>query len=288
MSSVDFWVIATAMLVGVSCSLVGVFLVLRQQSMLADAISHSVLLGIVLGLLFFSAIGGWVSFVGAVLVGLLTAFLSEFLRTKAELHADASIGVTFTFLFALGVILVSAFARDVHFDTDCILFGEILFVPLERLILFGQDIGPRSFWSLFIVLCINIALITIGGRALKVISFDPILAQVQGTRIHFWHYTLMAAVSLSVVASFEAVGVILVVAMLVIPASCGFLLARSVSSMIYLAIIFSLLSSIIGYQFATYTNGPVAAAIAMAAGVILLFCIVLSKLPVLISRNLKL
>ncbi|MCY9198970.1 metal ABC transporter permease, partial [Bacillus atrophaeus] len=150
--SFEAWIIVTGILVGVSCALIGTFLVL------ADAISHTVLLGIVGAFLVTRSLDGISMFIGAAAVGLLTAFFVQLLHSKG-VQSDAAIGVVFTSLFAVGVILLSVYGGNVHLDVEHSLMGEIAFVPWNTVSLFGTDIGPKAFWMLASVLIINLLLI---------------------------------------------------------------------------------------------------------------------------------
>ena len=272
------WIILIGSLVGVSCSLVGVFLVLRRMSMLGDAMSHSVLFGIAAAFLLSGSRSPLIMFLGAGAVGLFTAYLSNALHRRGGLHEDSSIGVTFTTLFALGVLLISWGAGQVDLDQDCVLHGEIAFAPLDTLTIGARDFGPRVVWSLGAVTLINILILIFGYRALSLISFDPLLAGAMGVNVVFWHYLLMGAVSLTTVASFEAVGAILVVAMLVVPANAAFLLAKRLPTMIALAVVFSLLSSLGGYELARFFDASISAAIALVGGIILIISLIVSKI----------
>lgn len=276
----DLWIIVIGSLVGISSALVGVFLVLRKMSMLGDAISHSVLLGIVLAFLLTSSRSSFVMLIGASAVGLLTAYLTSALNKHGKLQEDASIGVTFTWLFAVGVILISAFADKVDLDQDCVLFGEIAFAPLDTLELFGSDIGPRAFWILLGVTIANFIFVIVGYRSLKVLAFDPLLATSLGIQVTFWHYLLMSFVSLTTVAAFESVGAILVVAMLVVPANAAYLIVRSVEGMLSLAIIFAILSAIGGYFLALWYEASIAAAMALCSGGIFIGALIYSNVAI--------
>ncbi len=271
------WIVLIGSLVGVSCSLVGVFLVLRRMSMLGDAMSHSVLFGIAAAFLLSGSRSPLVMFLGAGIVGLFTAYFSNALHRRGGLHEDSSIGVTFTTLFALGVLLISWGAGQVDLDQDCVLHGEIAFAPLDTLAVGEYNFGPRVVWSLGAVTLINILIIIFGYRSLSLISFDPLLAGAMGINVAFWHYLLMGAVSLTTVASFEAVGAILVVAMLVVPANAAFLLAKRLPTMIGLTVFFSLLSSVGGYELARQFDASISAAIAITGGILLIFSLVLSR-----------
>lgn len=266
MSADTLWIIAIGCLVGISCSLVGVFLVLRKMAMLGDAISHSVLFGLVAAFLLTSSRGVPVMFAGAAAVGLLTAYLTNVLSHHGKLQEDASIGVTFTWLFALGVILVSVYAGQVDLDQDCVLYGEIAFAPLDTIAIFGSEAGPRAFWTLLVVTLLDLLFVVIGYRSLKAVSFDPTLAASLGINVALWHYLLMTCVSLTTVAAFEAVGAILVVAMLVIPANAAYLVVRSLPGMLCLSIAFSIASAIGGYFLASWFDASISAAVAMFSG----------------------
>src|SRR5690554_6833283 len=143
----DFWIILTGVLVALNCGLLGCFLILRKMAMIGDAISHAVLPGIVLAFLFTGSRDSVTMLIGAGSLGVLTTFLIEFFHKRGKLQTDASIGVTFTFLFAVGVILISVFAGKVDLDQDCVLYGEIAYVPLDLWITdTGFIMGPRVLY----------------------------------------------------------------------------------------------------------------------------------------------
>jgi len=125
----EFWVVLTGILAASGCGLVGSFLVLRQNAMLGDAISHAVLPGLALGFLITSSRGVVPMIIGAGLMGLLTAFLTEFLSRSGRLYRDSSLGIVFTALFSVGVILIAGFAGQVDLDQECVLYGEIAYTP---------------------------------------------------------------------------------------------------------------------------------------------------------------
>jgi manganese/zinc/iron transport system permease protein len=274
----ELWIIIIACLVGVSCSLVGVFLVLRKMSMLGDAISHSVLFGIVVAFLITGTRSPLAMFIGAVLTGILTTFITNFLNQRGKLQEDASIGVTFTWLFALGIILLSVYASEIDLDPDCALYGEIAFAPFRTITFLGRDIGPESFWMLLLTTLLNVCFIFFGYRALKTVSFDSQLAEVLGFNVKFWHYALMMFVSLTTVTAFDAVGAILVVAMLVIPPNTALLISKTVPQMIAWSLVFAILSSIGGYKLAEYFDASIGASIVCTSGILLMLIILIIKI----------
>ncbi|ACJ33662.1 metal ABC transporter permease [Anoxybacillus flavithermus] len=265
--SYTIWILLTATLVGINCGLVGTFLVLRKMSMLSDAISHSVLLGIVGAYMISHQLQGVSMLLGALLVGLLTTFLVQLLHQKG-VQSDAAIGVVFTCLFAIGVVLISLFADRVHLDVEHALMGEIAFVPWDVLEVGGQSIGPKAIWLLGFVLAINIFVIVFAYKELKISSFDREMAITLGIPVVLIHYVLMGMLSLTTVASFDSVGAILVVAMLIVPSATAYLWTDRLSMMLICSAFIGVLASVIGYVGATAFNVSISGAIAVSTGVI--------------------
>jgi manganese/zinc/iron transport system permease protein len=276
MNDNDLSIIFTASLVASSCALLGCFLILRKMAMVGDAISHAVLPGIVIAFLISGSRDSMTMLIGAGLIGVLTTFLIEFLHKKAKLQTDASIGVTFTWLFAIGVVLISLFAGKVDLDQDCVLYGEIAYVPLDTLIVGGQSIGPRALYIMGIILTIIILFICVGYKELFLTTFDPAYASAIGISTTLWHYLLMGAVSATTVASFESVGAILVVALLIAPAATAYLITDNLKWMLVIACIAGIVASVTGYFFAVWLDGSIAGAIAAMAGAIFVLAMVFS------------
>ena len=264
----DLWIIIIASLVAMGCSTVGCFLVLRRMSMLGDAISHAVLPGIVIAFMFTGSRNIVPMLLGAGALGLLTSFLTDMLTRHGKLQSDASIGVTFTWLFAIGVILISQFAGHVDLDIDCVLHGEILYAPFDTLQVSGVNIGPRTAWTMGIVALANALFVFFGWKQLKVCAFDPGLATALGINVAAWHYALMGAVSVTTVAALESVGVILVVAMLTVPANTAYLLTDRLWVMVLLANVVGIAAAVAGYAFASAIDGSIAGAIATVSGLL--------------------
>jgi manganese/zinc/iron transport system permease protein len=260
------WIILTGALVGAACSLVGSFLVLRRMAMLGDAISHAVLPGIALAFLVSGSRSSLPMFIGAAVLGVVTALLVQWLQRTARVQSDAAIGVTFTGLFALGVILISRYASNVDLDTDCVLYGVIELSPLDTMVWNGYDIGPRAFWQMLAITLVVVAGVTLFWKELKLSSFDPELATSLGINASAVHLFLMALVSLATVGSFEPVGAILVVAMLVVPPATAYLLTHDLKTMVALSVGLGVASSIGGYALAWAWDASVAGAMTIAAG----------------------
>ncbi len=264
----DLYIITTAAIVSMSCALLGCYLILRKMAMVGDAISHAVLPGIVIAFLISGSRDSATMLVGAGLIGIVTTFLIEFLHKKAKLQTDASIGVTFTWLFAVGVVLISLFAGKVDLDQDCVLYGEIAYVPLDLWITDGGLImGPRALYSASTILVLILIFVVMGYKELFLTTFDPAYASAIGISTTLWHYLLMGAVSATTVASFEQVGAILVVALLIAPAATAYLLTDNFKWMLAIACGAGVLASVTGYFIAVWLDSSIAGAIAVMTGV---------------------
>jgi len=142
-----------------ACALPGVFLVLRRMAMMSDAISHSILLGIVIGFFVVESTTSPLLIFFAAAVGLLTVVLVESLQRTGLVREDAAIGIVFPLLFSIGVILISKYASNVHLDLDAVLLGELAFAPFDRLQVSGWDLGPKGLWVMGTILALNLALV---------------------------------------------------------------------------------------------------------------------------------
>jgi manganese/zinc/iron transport system permease protein len=261
----DMWIILIGALVACSCSILGCFLVLRKMSMIGDAISHSVLPGIVLAFLFSGSRDSLIMMVGAAAIGLLTVFLIQMFQNSG-VQSDASIGVVFTALFAVGVVLVSVYTRQVDLDLDCVLYGEIAYAQWDIFQVGGYSLGPKAVWGVGFSLLLNLLVIGLFYKQFKLCSFDPALAAALGIPVAFFHYLLMGLVSLSTVSSFESVGAILVVGMIIVPAATAYLLTERLSRMIVISMIIGIISSAGGYYVAYLFDASIAGSMISVAG----------------------
>jgi manganese/zinc/iron transport system permease protein len=247
------------------------------MAMVGDAISHAILPGIVIAFLLSGSRDSITMVFGAGLIGILTTFLIEFFHKKAKLQSDASIGVTFTWLFAVGVVLLSLFAGKVDLDQDCVLYGEIAYVPLDVILLDnGLNIGPKAIYVMTCILVVILGFIIFGYKQLFLTTFDPGYATSIGISTSLWHYLLMSAVSATTVASFESVGAILVVALLIGPAASAYLLTDNLIRMLVFASLIGIIASISGYYLAVWLDGSIAGAIATMTGVLFLLSLLFS------------
>lgn len=272
-----FYIILTASLFAISCGLLGCFLILRKMAMVGDAISHAVLPGIVIAFLLTGTRDSFEMILGAALLGIFSTFLIEFFHNRARLQTDAAIGVTFTWLFALGVILISVFAGQVDLDQECVLYGEIAYVPIDLWISEeGTIYGPRALYISAITLMVNILFLRIGFKQLHLTTFDPAFAATIGISVSVWNYLLMGAVSMTTVAAFDSVGAILVVALLVAPPATAYLLTDQFKKMMVITVLIAIISSIIGYYLAVLLDGSIAGAIVTITGIIFLLALLFS------------
>ena len=242
--------------------------------MFGDAISHAVLPGIVAAYLFSGSLNGFAMIIGASLTGLLVTLLIEMIQKKMRISPDASIGITYTFLFAVGVIMVSLLSNQTDLDQECVLYGDITLVPFDL----GMWNIPRQIWIAGILDIVLILALWFGYRGLWVSTFDPSFAAATGLATVFWHYLLMGMVSLSTVTAFESVGAIMVVSLLTGPAATAALFARSLPRMLVIAAIVGMINCILGYMLASWMDASIAGAIAVMNGLIFGLGLIIRKL----------
>lgn len=276
----DVWIIATASLVAINCALLGTFLVLRKMSMVGDAISHAVLPGIVVAYYFSGDKTSVLLLLGATITGVLTAFLIELLSKKVRIQGDASIGITYTLLFAIGMIMISSWMQgNVDIDMDCVLYGDVAMINLDKVIVDGNlYLGPRAFYIETIGFVIILISLIIGFKGFQLLSFNEDYAKSLGIKTGRWHYFLMGLVSLTTVVSFEVVGAILVVGFLIIPPATAQLLSDKLKQMLLYACLFGILSVVIGYFVAISLNVSITGAMVSVSGLIFFAVAVLQRL----------
>lgn len=266
MSSGQLEIIAIAALTSAACALVGVFLVLRRMSLVSDAITHSVLLGIVMAFFVTQSTTSPLLLVAAALTGVLTVALVELVTRTRLVREDAAIGLVYPALFSIGVILVSRYAGGVHLDVDAVLLGELAFAPFDRVELAGWDLGPSALVLTAGVLAIDVAAVALLWKELKLTAFDSALALSLGFAPAAVTYGLMTLVSLTAVSAFNAVGSILVVALMIAPPAAAYLLADSLWRMTALAVAIGVTCAVAGYWVAYALDASIAGCMAAACG----------------------
>lgn len=241
-------------MVGLMCGVLGCFIVLRNMSLVGDALAHAILPGVVVGFLVagYSALA---FFVGAVAAGLVTAFAITWIQQRVKTKNDAAIGIVFTSMFSFGVILISRISRNdgVHLDLKDFLFGNVLGVGDTDLLLTG------------LVMLYVLLSVAVFYRYLYASTFQSVVAQTMGVPVKLLHYFLMLLLSFAVVASLQTVGVILVVAMLITPAATALLLSQRLRTVLFLAGGIGMLSAIVGMILAVVLNTPPGPAMALVA-----------------------
>ena len=280
-------ILLIAITVAVSCVLPGVFLVLRGTALMSDAISHAILLGIVLGFLVVKDMSSPILILGATLAGILTVTLTELLIQTNRIKKDAAIGLVFPVFFSIGVILISRMASAVHLDTDAVLLGELAFAPFNRFVWFGIDVGPKALWVMSGVLVMNVTFITLLYKELKLATFDEGLSTALRFSPILLHYGLMGITSITAVGAFDAVGSILVVALMITPPATAYLLTHSLPKLIGLSIIIGIISAVSGYFLAYTVDASIAGSMATMCGVIFLIVLLLSPQQGLIAKKFR-
>jgi manganese/zinc/iron transport system permease protein len=272
-----FWIIAVGSLVAVSGGLLGAFLLLRNMAMVGDAISHAVLPGIAIAYLMAGTRETLPMLLGAAAFGVLSTVFIEWLHRRARMQADAAIGITFTGLFAAGIILISLFAGRIDLDLDCVLFGEIAYVPIDLWITSaGSNLGPRAVWILGGLLLLILLWLRWGFKGLVITSFHPEYATTLGISAAIWHYSLMSAVSLTSVLAFESVGAVLVVAFLIVPPATAYLLTDKLRTLLWLSVGLGIGAAIGGYCLAVWMNGSIAGAMSVVSGLLFVSALLFS------------
>jgi manganese/zinc/iron transport system permease protein len=276
-----------AVAAGLSCALVGVFLVLRRMAMMADAISHAILPGLVGGYVLAHGPNVFVGFLGATAAGLVTVVLVEMLTKSRRVKQDAAIGLVFPVLFSIGVLVVSKYFANVHIDTDAVLYGEIAFAPFDTLTIGGRDLGPQSLWVLGFLTLLNAAFLFFFYKELKLSTFDAGLAATLGFMPALIHYLLMGMVAVTTVGAFSAVGAILAVALIIVPPVTASLLTERLPIMIWLSLLIGVLAALTGYLLAVLWNISISGMIATALGAF--FCLALLAAPIqgLVAQSIR-
>lgn len=270
MSSAQIEIQLIASLVAVACAIPGTFLVLRKMALISDAISHSILPGLVLGFFITHDLGSPLLIVMAAISGVVTVVLVEFIQKTRLVKEDTAIGLVFPALFSIGVILIAKNANDVHLDTDVVLLGELAFAPFDRFLINGFDLGPKSLWIIGTILLISISLLIAFFKELKISTFDVGLATALGFSPVIIHYGLMSVASVTIVGAFDAVGAILVVALMIAPAATAYLLTDNLKRMLVLSVFFGVFAAVAGYWFAHWLDASISGSMTTVLGIIFL------------------
>ena len=256
-------------LVAGTCGLVGCFVILRRMALVGDAISHSILPGITLAFLITNSRDTLPMMLGAVAAGVVTVALIEAIRYTSRIKPDAAIGIVFSSLFAVGVILISVFADEVDLDAECVLYGELGFIPLQDIAYFGEIvIGPEPVVRVAIIALIALVLLFAFFKEMIVTSFDSGLAASLGINPTRYQYGLTLFLSIVIVSSFESVGVVLVIAMIIFPGATALMLTDRLPIALALSTVISGAYSLLGFHLATWLNASIAGGMTVIAGIV--------------------
>lgn len=258
-------IICVCALVAASGALLGPFLILRRMAMLTDAISHAILLGIVLGYLVFRTTDSLPMMLAAGAVGLLTVWLSELLFRTGLVREDAAIGLVFPALFSLGVILITRLLGNIHIDVDSALVGEVIWAPFDTVTIAGAEV-PRALLLAGGLLLVNAVFVALFYKELKLVAFDPALATALGIPAGVVSYALMALVSITAVGAFDAVGAVLLIGFMIVPAATAYLLTDRLPRLMALALLLGVLGSAAGYALAIELNASISGAVVSVLG----------------------
>lgn len=270
MSSAQIEIQIIASLVAIACAIPGTFLVLRKMAMISDAISHSILPGVVIGFFITHDLNSPLLIFLAALTGIITVVLVERIQKTGLVKEDTAIGLVFPALFSVGVIMIAKNANDVHLDVDAVLLGELAFAPFDRLMIAGTDLGPKSMWVIGSIIVITIVLLVAFFKELKLSTFDTGLAASLGFPPIIMHYGLMTTASVTTVGAFDAVGAILVVALMIAPAATAYLITKDLKKMLLYACVFGVVSAIGGYWVAHFLDASIAGSITTTLGFLFL------------------
>ena len=281
------WIALMGFFVGASCGLIGNYLILRRMSLVGDAISHSILPGIAIAFLLANSRGTIAMFIGALVAGVVTTIIIELIHKKSRVKQDAAIGIAFSTLFAIGVILISLYADKVDLDQECVLYGEIAFVGpfINGMVdIGGVPIAPLPVFRMGCVAIVTAILVFLFYKELLVSSFDPGLAASLGINAGVMHYALMSMLSVVVVSAFESVGAILVIAMLILPGATATLISQRLPAVLLLSVLHAAISSLGGVHLALWLECSMAAAMVVTGATLFVLAWFLSPRSGLIAR----
>ncbi|MCB1496939.1 MAG: metal ABC transporter permease [Bauldia sp.] len=238
-----------SVLVAVPAALLSCFLVLKGWSLMGDAISHAILPGVVLAYII-----GIPLAIGAFAAGMTCALATGFLKENSRIKQDTVMGVVFSGMFGLGIVLYTKIQAEVHLDH--ILFGDML------------GVGWGDILESAVIAAVVAGIIVLKWRDLLLHAFDPAQARVMGLPVRLLHYGLLAVLSLTIVGALKAVGIILAIALLIAPGAVAFLLARSFAAMLRIAVVVALLASFFGVYLSFFIDSAPAPTIVLLMTVI--------------------
>lgn len=280
-------IIFIAMLACIACALPGILLVLNGTALMSDAISHSILPGIVIMFLVIQNLESPLLLLGAGLAGIATVMVTQRIIQTERLKKDAAIGLVFPLFFSVGVLLITVYARNMHLDTDMVLLGELAFAPFHRVIVAGYDSGAYNMWVLIAMVTINAAAVFLFLKEFIIGIFDPLAARTYGINPKLFFYSMMCLTSFTCVTAFESVGSLVVVALMIAPVASALLVCTQINTLIVTTLFFSLLAAINGYLIALLCNLSIAGCIAASNGALFLYAWLFAPHKGIIAQHLN-
>ncbi|RRD48929.1 metal ABC transporter permease [Arachnia propionica] len=266
-----------ALVTGLACSVPGSFLVLRRRSMMVDAISHAVLPGVVVGFWFTRDLSSPWLILGAAVAGLIVVASSEYLSRTGLVSGDAPQGLIFPALFSAGILLITMKFAHVKLDAHSVLVGELNYVALKQLTIGGIQLGPEYAWVMLGVLAVNVAVVVACFPALETTTFDHDFAKVRGLPVRGLMLTVTFLTTVTVTSAFYAVGAVLVISLMVVPAAAAALFARSLAHMLWISAGFAAVGALGGFWSAYVIDAPTSAGMALFYGLLFAVCLVVSR-----------
>lgn len=283
-SSAEIWMIVLAITVALPASLLGVFLVLKKMVMVADAISHAVLPGIVVAYLISRELSGWQFVVGSIVAAIISSTGIRWLQRKFNTQEDAAIGTVFTSFFALGVILIALYTgKNTDIDQECVLYGDLETTVLYHTVRNNFDFGPQAFYTMLPITILIVLISSVFLPQWRAVLFDSNFVKSIGGKERRWEWILLLLVSVHSVLCFDSVGVVMVVGLLVLPSSTALVLVKRLSSALWISAVVSIVSCILGVLLAIQFNFSVAPIIVTVNAVILALTVLIKS----VSKNIK-
>jgi manganese/zinc/iron transport system permease protein len=279
-------IVVVAGLVATACGLLGPFLVLRRIALLSDAVSHAVLPGIVAVWLVAQTRAPLPIVIGAAAFAVICVLAIDALRATGLVASDAAIALVFPALFSLGVLGITRYADGIHLDLDSTIYGEIAFVPFDTVPIAGYEFA-RGGVVLAAVVLLNLLLVALLWKELKATTFDPEFGATVRLRPMLLSRLLLVAVAVTAVAAFEAVGAILVVTLLIVPAATAYLLTDRLIVMVGLAIGVGWIGAVAGYAIALELDSSIAGAMGLVCSACFVVALLAAPRYGLLTRRLR-
>ncbi|MGB0165566.1 MAG: metal ABC transporter permease, partial [Luteibaculum sp.] len=277
MSENDLYILLCGFLVAINGSLLGTYLTLQKNALLSDAISHAVLPGILVAFMLSQSKASFPLLLGAVASGLFLTQAIFWLQEKAKMQKDAALGITYTFMFALGLILLNLYLGNIDLDAECVLFGEIAYVPVDLIQLPWIGLIPRALTLLVPSAAVCIAVVYLSKRPLFLSTFNPEFSQSIGLNVKRWQGILLTLTCLYTVMAFELIGAIMVVGFIIIPPVTAQLFSFNLKQMLVLSHVFGCLAVLIGYFVGYYLNISLTGTMVCTSGIILFLCLLVKN-----------